>query len=61
MKKVLVVAVLVLTIKWSIGRAAVVEGKKEIIHNTLKFKIYSIRFLKTILVDIILKSQYKTI
>ena len=40
MEKVLVVAVLLLTIKWSISRAAVVEGKKEIIHNTLKFKIH---------------------
>ena len=33
------VAVLLLTIKWSISRAAVVEGKK-IIHNTLRFKIH---------------------
>ena len=38
MKKVLVVAVLLLTIKWSISRAAVVEGIKGIIHNTLTFK-----------------------
>ena len=38
MEKVLVVAVLLLTIKWSISRAAVVEGIKGIIHNTLTFK-----------------------
>ena len=58
MEKVLVVAVLLLTIKWSISRAAVIEGKKGIIHSRLKsIAIYPIRLLKTILANIILKSQ----
>ena len=61
MEKVLVVAVLLLTITWSISRAAVIEGKKKLftIPSDLKsIAIHSIRFLQTISVDIILKSQY---
>ena len=63
MEKVLVVVVLLLTITWSISRAAVIEGKKKSFTIPSDFKsiatcIHSIRFLKTISVVIILKSQY---